>query len=350
MKAPCISVVIAFKNSSRTIGACLDGLRAQTCEDFEVVLVDDASTDDSALIARGRGFAPIAASRPWPEAINEGVRAARGDIMFCTDADVVLPPDTLSQAERIFSENPALDAVVGVYSARHPHRNISSLYKNLWIRFSYMQCSPGVSFVFGAATAFRRDTFLRAGGYAPDFRVHLAGADIELGMRLAAAGCVIRIDRAVEVIHLKRYSFSGLMKNELYRSMGYAGFACRRHLIMRSLRTGFTNVYPGFIWSVVLAWCAVILSAAALPAPAFAAPAALCACAYFALNKDFYRYCMEQDAPAAGEPGQGAAVLFCRTAAMVLVGICDHLICGAGCLIGIGRTLLKQCTARSNNK
>jgi CDP-glycerol glycerophosphotransferase len=94
---PRISVVVAFFNNSGDLGDCLDSIAAQTFADLEVIMVDDASTDGSAEIARARAAADPRFTLLQPEhggpggARNRGVERARGEYLAFVDGDDVLP-------------------------------------------------------------------------------------------------------------------------------------------------------------------------------------------------------------------------------------------------------------------
>jgi CDP-glycerol glycerophosphotransferase len=94
---PRISVVVAFFNNEDDLGDCLDSIAAQTHPDLEVIMVDDASTDHSAEIARAKAAADPRFTLLQPEhggpggARNRGVERARGEYLAFVDGDDVLP-------------------------------------------------------------------------------------------------------------------------------------------------------------------------------------------------------------------------------------------------------------------
>src|SRR5688572_30489215 len=77
-----ISVIVRTKNEGRWIGRCLAGVLGQDCTDFEVIVVDNASTDDTVRQARAAGCRVVNISDgefSFGRAINRGIEAARGD-------------------------------------------------------------------------------------------------------------------------------------------------------------------------------------------------------------------------------------------------------------------------------
>ena len=103
LSMPRVSVIIPFHNSARTLAATLDSLQQQTMPHWEGLLVDDASTDGSAALARGRAAIDprlrlIKASRNLGPAgaRNLGISAARARFVACLDSDDLWRPEKLA--------------------------------------------------------------------------------------------------------------------------------------------------------------------------------------------------------------------------------------------------------------
>src|SRR5579872_24283 len=104
---PEISVIIPARNEEANLAACLDSLISQTGAAFEIIVVDDHSTDRTCEIAASfsnRGVRPIAAPELPPNwtgknnALADGSRAAQGQWLLFTDADTVHQPGSLARA------------------------------------------------------------------------------------------------------------------------------------------------------------------------------------------------------------------------------------------------------------
>lgn len=92
-----VSVVVPVRNRRHLLEQLLDGLDAQTCRDFEVIVVDDGSRDGADRVAAGRTVAgrPVRVLRSTGGAVTAravGVREARGPILAFTDSDCVPAP------------------------------------------------------------------------------------------------------------------------------------------------------------------------------------------------------------------------------------------------------------------
>src|SRR5882724_2406158 len=97
-----ISVVIPVHNASAFLPTCLGALKMSTHRDFECVVVDDGSTDDSAALAAASGATVILTNGQKGPAYarNRGVAASNGEIIFFVDADVIVQPGTLAQVRK----------------------------------------------------------------------------------------------------------------------------------------------------------------------------------------------------------------------------------------------------------
>ena len=113
--APRISIVVPAFNEEQYIAACLESLRAQTSETpYEVIVVDNGSTDATAAIARSCGATVIVERRRgvcW--ARQAGFQSAAGEIVVSADADTCYPPGWLSRIERSFERDTEVVAVAG---------------------------------------------------------------------------------------------------------------------------------------------------------------------------------------------------------------------------------------------
>ncbi|MET0715866.1 MAG: glycosyltransferase family A protein [Mycetocola sp.] len=109
-----ISVVIPVYNDAGMLQTCLNALARQTRPADEIVVVDNASTDDSAQVAHAAGarvvFQP---KRGIPPATSAGFDAARGEILARLDADSIPPADWLERAVAALDAHPEASAITG---------------------------------------------------------------------------------------------------------------------------------------------------------------------------------------------------------------------------------------------
>src|SRR4051812_22276592 len=106
---PLISVVIPNYNGAALLPACLDALRAQTLRDFEIIVVDDASRDNSLEVLAGYPEVRVVRlerGRKFAGAANAGLREARGDLLALLNNDTAAAPDWLEQLTGGLERNP----------------------------------------------------------------------------------------------------------------------------------------------------------------------------------------------------------------------------------------------------
>ncbi|MGE5300034.1 MAG: glycosyltransferase family 2 protein, partial [Acidobacteriota bacterium] len=112
-----ISVIIPNYNGGRTIGKCLEALFASSYKSFEVVVVDDCSTDSSREII-GRfpcRLIPLGEQSGASRARNIGAQNSGGEVLFFIDADCIVQEDTLSLVDRAVDGNRGV-VVGGTYT------------------------------------------------------------------------------------------------------------------------------------------------------------------------------------------------------------------------------------------
>ncbi|HSL43679.1 MAG TPA: glycosyltransferase [Anaerolineales bacterium] len=212
-----LSVVIPVHNGGNDLRRCLEALMDSTRLPDELIIVDDASTDDSAQFASQFGVVlssqsslPVGPAR----CRNRGVAHAQGEIVVFLDADVMVHRNALAVIEGHFRNHPEIAALFGSYDDDPPHRSWISLYKNLQHHFVHHHSRRDASSFWTGAGAIRRDVFLRLSGFNESYS-RPSIEDIELGVRLKRAGYRIRLCPDVQVTHLKRWTFLSLLRTDI---------------------------------------------------------------------------------------------------------------------------------------
>jgi glycosyltransferase involved in cell wall biosynthesis len=114
MQNPLISVVIPAYNEEKHIGKLLKSLKGQTYPNFEIIVVDNNCTDNTAKIARKLGARVVAEKKQGMiYARQRGFHNAKGEIIARTDADSYPPEDWLEEVYKAFKKNPDAVAVFG---------------------------------------------------------------------------------------------------------------------------------------------------------------------------------------------------------------------------------------------
>jgi GT2 family glycosyltransferase len=115
---PTVSITIVTYNHAALLPACLDALAAQTFQDFEIFVVDNASADAGQVAAACAGRARVQlllnrTNRGYTGGQNQGMRLARGRYLMALNADVVLLPDYLAVAVTALERYPQVGTLSG---------------------------------------------------------------------------------------------------------------------------------------------------------------------------------------------------------------------------------------------
>ncbi len=327
---PLVSVIVPVKNSSKTLGQCIRSIKRSYYKNYEIVIIDDHSTDNSIEIVKGYNCTVIEVKdgNGANNARNLGASAAKGDILMFMDSDIVIGRETMLGIVESLEEN-YIDAVVGIYTARHRHESFVSQYKNLWVRYSYIKSPPAIDWLFGSISGIKRQAFEKLGGFNVELLAKHGHDDIELGKRAAQAKLNIELNMDIEVEHLKNYTLLSFIKNEYNRSIGFAELAMKFRETTQSVRRGFVNVYPAFIVSTISSIFIIGLFLAVLMGllPGWYAPAIVGL--YLLLNIRFLNY-LEQ------VRGLFAMIV------MIPYLFLDHLVCFVGSVVGTFKGLIKS--------
>ena len=213
---PRISVIVCTYNGARTLAECLYGLHKLNYPNFEVIVVNDGSTDNSAAIATEFGVRVISTdNRGLSSARNTGCEAATGEIVAYIDDDAYPDPDWLTYLAASFSRaRSPMPAAVGGPNIPPPTDGPSA------------QCvarAPGgpshvllsdvvAEHIPGCNMAFRKSCLQAIGGFDPQFRV--AGDDVDVCWRLQKQGWTIGFSPAAVVWHHRRNSVRTYLRQQ----------------------------------------------------------------------------------------------------------------------------------------
>jgi GT2 family glycosyltransferase len=146
---------------------------------------------------------------------NTGSRAARGDVVFFVDADVVVMAEAIGRVIRTFEDDPGLAAVFGSYDRRPREPGLVSQYRNLLHHYIHQIGNPDASTFWAGCGAIRRSVFIGVGGFDAERFPRPSIEDIELGHRLRSAGYRIRLDRDLQGTHLKRWRLRSAIRTDI---------------------------------------------------------------------------------------------------------------------------------------
>jgi GT2 family glycosyltransferase len=272
---PYISVVIPVYNGSPFLEQCLKAVFCSDFSSFEVIVIDDHSTDGSAAIARRFPCTVLESDRNGGPAAarNTGAADACGAIFFFLDADILVERDTLSLIAATMEADPELAALFGSYGRKTVPGNFVSRYKNLVHHYTHQHSREEAHTFCSGFGAIRREAFQRLGGFDPDCRFL---EDIELGYRMSRAGLRVRLCRNLQMTHCKQYTVGSLIRSDLLgRAIPWTRLILETGIVRNDLNTRWNNVL-----SVPIAF--LLLVSPALPRAYATVP--VLACALILLN------------------------------------------------------------------
>jgi GT2 family glycosyltransferase len=293
-RRPSLSVVIPVHNGGIDLERCLRRLRESRGISFELIVVDDASTDGSAALSESWGARVLRhESRQGPAAArNVGARVASCALVFFLDADVAVHPETLARAAARFEADPGLAALFGSYDAEPEAPGLVSGFRNLLHHYVHQQgdfvddARPARSFWTGCG-AIRRQVFLDLGGFDPGLYRRPAIEDIELGYRMTRAGHRVVLARDVLATHLKRWSLGDVLRTDIFRR------GVPWMLLIKRSRIDETDLNVGRGQKLSVAATGITnlaLLASPLSPPLMLAIASFGLAVMVALNRNFYRF------------------------------------------------------------
>ena len=184
-----ISIIIPAKNAADTIENCLRVALSQRYVDmdYEVIVVDDGSTDRTAEIARSMRARVIVQENAGPAAArNAGANAAHGEILAFTDADCVPSPEWLLHLTQPFRD-PQVIGTKGTYRTNQSKFVPRFVQQEYEFKYQRMSRQESIDFIDTYSAAYRRDVFLENGGFETAFAVPSV-EDQEFSFRLARKG------------------------------------------------------------------------------------------------------------------------------------------------------------------
>jgi GT2 family glycosyltransferase len=213
-KAPVVSVIVCSYNGGRTLAACLDSLGKLNYPEYEVILVDDGSTDDTSYIAGQFPWVRYIhqSNQGLSHARNTGATAAKGEVFAYTDSDCMVDTDWLYYLIGTLVSGDY--AGVGGPNVTPPAQN--------WIQACVAAAPGGPSHVLltdviaehipGCNMAFYRWAFESVRGFDTEYRK--AGDDVDFCWRIQQAGWVIAFSPTAIVWHYRRFTLRAFLKQQ----------------------------------------------------------------------------------------------------------------------------------------
>ena len=258
-----ISVIVPARNEVANIGACITSLRVQSypAHLFEIIVVDDHSTDATAAIAAAAGATVLSLGVGWggqkKGAITFGIAQARGPWIAATDADCTVPVDWLRMMAWQIDKGDESVILAGAVSFSK-EKNLLERFQSLDMLGMMVLTGAGIYsqkllLCNGANLAYAKEAFTSVGGFAGnDDRA--SGDDMFLMQKL--------VGRFPGQIAFLKHPYGAVSTQAIPTLSGFIAQRLRWASKMDSFRTRWMLVYTGIPF--VLSW-ALLLTLAALP-------------------------------------------------------------------------------------
>lgn len=211
---PRVSVIVCAYNADRTMDSCLAALEKVNYPNYEVIVVNDGSTDGTLEICERYSYIKLISqpNKGLSVARNVGLEAATGEIIAYTDSDCDVDPDWLTYLVATFQSTGL--SVVGGPNFPPPEDALIP---------SCVAVSPGgpthvllsddtAEHIAGCNMAFRREALEEIEGFDPQFRA--AGDDVDVCWRLQDRGYTIGFSPAAIVWHFRRNTIKDYLKQQ----------------------------------------------------------------------------------------------------------------------------------------
>jgi len=285
---PAATVIVPVYNARASLEQCLSALSRSEGADFDVVVVDDGSTEPlESLVTRfGCRYVRIDGPGGPARARNRGVEQVASELVIFVDADICVHPDTVARLVGAFEHDGELAAVFGSYDDEPMDPGFLSRYRNLLHHYTHCRSAGPVPTFWSGCGAIRRELFLRYGGFDEQRYRRPAIEDIELGTWMTAGGCRIVLDPSIQCKHLKRWSPGNMVKTDvLERGAPWIDLMLRSRKAVRTLNVDRVQQLSV---GLVLAACALTVLSLLQPCLLIGVAGALLSATR--LNTDFYRF------------------------------------------------------------
>lgn len=273
-----VSIVVPVRDGAATLEACLAAACGSRGGGFEVIVVDDASRDGSAEIARRFPCTLVRLERHGgvSRARNAGARAASGELLLFIDADCLLEEGALAAARAAYGDR--ADLVLGGTYTEVPvdGRDFFSFFQSVFVHH-FETKAPAPDYVAAHAMLVDAERFRRAGGFVEGSFLGVAASveDVELSHRLRRGGCELAMCAGFRVRHSFRFSLRRSLANAARKARTWTRYSLGNGDVLSDSGTASRELKA----NVALAGLQALLLAAAVaarsPWPLAAAPALL---------------------------------------------------------------------------
>ncbi len=214
-----LSVIIPNYNGASTISECLASVFSSSHDNFEVIIVDDCSEDNSVdiigrypcMLVRLEKHSGAAYAR------NRGAHHSKGKILFFTDADCLVMRNTLTNAAKAIDEMDGPVIIGGTYTIVPVDNHFFSRYQSVFINYSETKNIQNPDYIATHAMAIDSEAFRQSGGFSSESLPILE--DVEFSHRMRERGFRLIMGPDIFVRHRFDYTLARSLTNAFRKSM-----------------------------------------------------------------------------------------------------------------------------------
>jgi hypothetical protein len=277
-----ITAIVPATNRPLTLDVCIEAIESAADAPNELIVIEEPYELGPA------------------QARNLGARHASGDLLVFVDSDVAVHSDAFTRIRAHFEADPALTAVFGSYDDEPAGPGLVSSFRNLLHHHVHHEGAGTAATFWAGLGAVRRDAFEANGGFDEQRFSRPSVEDIDLGLRLTAAGARIELDSSIQGTHLKEWTLASMLWTDFVaRGIPWTALVLRHQAATSALNLGWRH-------RLSAGACVVGLGALAARRPGLAAA---CAGTLVGLNRSFYLLLLRKRGPRDAVLGVGLHAL-----------------------------------------
>jgi glycosyltransferase involved in cell wall biosynthesis len=245
------SIIIPVHNSEQTIALCLEGLRELPRSSCEIIIVNDASIDQTISIAKKYDVKIIhnEIQKGASFSRNIGTKHAQSDLLIFIDSDIETSAATILATIDFMQTNLQFFAFTGPLTPEGSlHNNFFTNYKNYYMNYTFNCVKGEISFLYGGYCGFRK---VLPEIYWPENIKY--GEDTWLGNQLFQTGHKIALLNFPQIIHHKKYDFTKIILNDFRIPCGFS------KTLLSRIKSRHKNSLTNFSHTNVLQLTAILL-------------------------------------------------------------------------------------------
>jgi GT2 family glycosyltransferase len=264
---PTVTVAVCTRDRTASLKRCLDSLNLVSYPGLELIVVDNAPTNDSTerLVHEYPHVRYISEPRPGLDwARNRAILEAHGEIIAYTDDDVVVDPNWISSMATLFAQDAEVMAITGLVVPHELETEAQILFEKnggfgrgfqrKWYRDRKKAARSHAGtgkFGTGANMAYRRDLFNHIGFFDPALDMGTStngGGDLDMFFRVIKEGHTLVYEPSALVRHVHRHDLEGLRRQMFSWGTGFCSYVVRNSLTYPHETMGFLKLGLRWFW------------------------------------------------------------------------------------------------------